>query len=180
MTAGIEPRRMREPVLRRHAHDRAGDWLSGAVVVGPDRARTSDPHRARCGRVDARSMDIDEEGAKKMNRLVLFILLMLFWVFLTWPADPPGPAYLQDLGTGVAVALLVTWIMGGTATEGLARWLEPKRYLWALAYVFVLAAYIVKANVEVAYRVLRPAMPIRPGIVEAEDSPAPSLVPHRT
>ena len=101
-----------------------------------------------------------------MNRLVLFILLMLFWVFLTWPADPPGLAYLQDLGTGVAVALLVTWIVGGTATEGLARWLEPKRYLWALAYVFVLAAYIVKANVEVAYRVLRPSMPIRPGILK--------------
>ncbi len=112
-----------------------------------------------------------------MNRLVLFILLMLFWVLLTWPADPPGLAYLQDVGTGVVVALLVTWIMGGTATEGLARWLQPQRYLWALAYAFVLAAYIVKANVEVAYRVLHPAMPIRPGIVEAEDSPKPSRRP---
>lgn len=103
-----------------------------------------------------------------MNRLVLFILLMLFWVFLTWPADPPGLSYLQDLGTGVAVASLVTWIMGATATEGLARWLEPMRYVWALAYIFVLAAYIVKANVEVAYRVLRPALTIRPGIVKVK------------
>jgi multicomponent Na+:H+ antiporter subunit E len=103
-----------------------------------------------------------------MNRPVLFVLLLLFWVSLTWPADPPGLTYLQDVGTGVVVALLVTWIMGETATEGLARWFEPKRYLWALAYVFVLAAYIAKANVEVAYRVLHPAMPIRPGIVKVK------------
>jgi multicomponent Na+:H+ antiporter subunit E len=101
-----------------------------------------------------------------MNRLVLFILLMLFWVFLTWPADPPGVAYLQDIGTGVVVALLVTWIMGGATAEGLARWLQPHRYLWALAYMFVLAGYIIKANLEVAYRVLRPSMPIRPGILK--------------
>jgi multicomponent Na+:H+ antiporter subunit E len=102
-----------------------------------------------------------------MNRAILFLLLMLCWVMLTWPADPPGPAYLQDVGTGVAVALLVTWIMGGPA-EGIARWLEPTRYLWALAYVFVLSAYIVKANLEVAYRVVHPAMLIRPGIVKVK------------
>ena len=34
--------------------------------------------------------------------------------------------------------------------------------------VFVLAAYVIKANVEVAYRVLHPAMPIRPGIVKVK------------
>lgn len=100
-----------------------------------------------------------------MNRLVLFILLLMFWVMLTWPEDP-GRVYLQDLGTGVVATFLVTWIMGGSTTEGVARWLEPWRYVWALVYLFVLGAYVVKANVEVAYRVLHPAMPIRPGIVK--------------
>ena len=100
-----------------------------------------------------------------MNRLILFILLQTFWVMLTWPGDP-GPAYLQDLGTGVVAAFLVAWIMGRPATQGVARWLEPQRYLWALVYLFVLAAYVVKANIEVAFRVLHPGMPIRPGIVK--------------
>lgn len=100
-----------------------------------------------------------------MNRLVLLILLFLFWVFLSWPAEL-GPAYLQDLVTGVVVALLVTWIMGGSTVEGVARWLQPQRYFWALVYLFVLAAYVVRANVDVAYRALHPAMPIRPGIVK--------------
>jgi multicomponent Na+:H+ antiporter subunit E len=112
-----------------------------------------------------------------MNRLALFILLLLFWIFLTWPAEL-GPAYLQDLGVGAVAALLVTWITGGS-TEGEqtreggsaiiqrdGRWLQPQRYVWAFVYAFVLAAYVIQANFEVAYRVLHPAMPIRPGIVK--------------
>ncbi len=53
-----------------------------------------------------------------MNRLVLFILLLMFWVSLTWPADP-GPPFLQDCGTGVVAALLVTWIMGHRRNRGI-------------------------------------------------------------
>ena len=97
-----------------------------------------------------------------MNRLVLFVLLLLFWVMLTWTAETPGPTYLQDVGVGLAVAVLVTWTMGELPKVRTVRWLEPQRFGWALAYIFVLASYIVKANLEVAYRVLHPAMPIRP------------------
>jgi multicomponent Na+:H+ antiporter subunit E len=100
-----------------------------------------------------------------MNRLVLFVLLLLFWVLLTWPTEL-GAAYLQDLGIGALAAVLVAWLMGGSQVAGAGRWLQPHRYGWALVYVFVLAAYVVKANFEVAYRVLHPAMPIRPGIVK--------------
>jgi multicomponent Na+:H+ antiporter subunit E len=102
-----------------------------------------------------------------MNRLVLFFLLLLFWFLLTWPREL-GPAYLQDLSAGVVVSLLVTWIMGGNSVQGFRHWLQPHRYIWAAIYVFVLAAYVVKANIEVAYRVLHPAMPIRPGIVKVK------------
>jgi multicomponent Na+:H+ antiporter subunit E len=103
-----------------------------------------------------------------MNRLILFILLLSFWVLLTWTAVPPGTAYLQDVGVGLAAALLVTWAMGETAGARVAPWLEPRRYAWGVVYLFVLAAYIVKANLEVAYRVLHPGMPIRPGIVRVK------------
>jgi multicomponent Na+:H+ antiporter subunit E len=101
-----------------------------------------------------------------MNRLVLFISLLLFWVLLTWPAHWPGVTYLQDVGTGAAAALLVTWIMAETEADLDSRWLDPRRYFWALAYLFVLAAYVIKANFDVAYRVVHPAMPIHPGIVK--------------
>jgi len=101
-----------------------------------------------------------------MSRLLLFVLLFGFWVLLTWTPATSGPAWLQEVGVGLAVAALVTWIMGEATSERNYRWLEPRRYGWALVYVFVLAAYIVKANVEVAYRVLHPAMPIRPGLLK--------------
>ena len=103
-----------------------------------------------------------------MNRPILFALLLLFWLLLTWTADLPGPAYLQDVGVGLAVAVVVARIMGEAAGEGAAHWLEPKRYGWALLYFFVLAAYVVQANLDVAYRVFHPAMPIRPGIVKVK------------
>lgn len=101
-----------------------------------------------------------------MNRVVLFVLLFLFWVLLTWTPDTSAPAYLQEIGVGLAMAALVTWIMGAATGEKDVRWFQPKRYGWALVYAFVLAAYVIKANVEVAYRVLHPAMPIRPGLLK--------------
>jgi multicomponent Na+:H+ antiporter subunit E len=99
-----------------------------------------------------------------MNRLLLFILLFSFWILLTWTGSA-GPAYWQEVSVGLAVALLVAWTMGGTPAKRDLRWLQPTRYGWALVYVFVLAGFIVKANLEVAYSILHPRMPIRPGIV---------------
>jgi len=37
-----------------------------------------------------------------------------------------------------------------------------------IVYLFVLSVYVVKANLEVAYRVFHPAMPIRPGILKVK------------
>ena len=101
-----------------------------------------------------------------MNRLALFLALFAFWVLLTWPAELPGAAYWEDLAVGLAAAVLVAWLVGDAAAEGPGRWLQPGRYGWALVYLFVLAAFVVKANLDVAYRVLHPALPIRPGIVK--------------
>ena len=36
-----------------------------------------------------------------MNRQALFMLLLWFWILLTWPHEL-GPAYVQDLGIGTA------------------------------------------------------------------------------
>lgn len=103
-----------------------------------------------------------------MNRPVLFVLLLLFWILLTWRAEGPGPAYPQEIGVGAVVAALAAWLLGRKGAAGAARWLEPRRYVFALAYLFVLGLYVVKANFEVAYRVLHPKLPIAPGIVRVK------------
>mgnify|MGYP005727834687 CR=1 FL=1 len=103
-----------------------------------------------------------------MNRVVLFMLLLAFWLLLTWPDGGPGPAWWQDVAVGVIATLLVTLVVGGRAGENAARWVEPSRWFWAVVYFFVLTGSVVKANLEVACRVLHPQMPIRPGIVKVK------------
>jgi multicomponent Na+:H+ antiporter subunit E len=48
--------------------------------------------------------------------------------------------------------------------SGLPR-ITPKRFLWAVAYVFYLFFEIVKANFDVAARIVKPVIPLNPGIV---------------
>ena len=44
----------------------------------------------------------------------------------------------------------------------------PHRLFWAVLYVPILLWLVVKANLDVAWRVVHPRMPIRPGIVKAK------------
>ena len=90
---------------------------------------------------------------------------MVIWLLLAWPFDGRTDAPGQDVLVGVLVALVVAAAMREVGTQGFHRWLNPFRYAWFVAYLFVLGYYVVKANIDVAIRILHPKMPIRPGIV---------------
>lgn len=96
--------------------------------------------------------------------LVLFLLSFGVWVVVTWAFDPLG------LGLGLVVAFFVTLATRRLELDDAGLLLLPHRLFWALLYVPVLLAYVVRANLDVAYRVLHPALPIRPGIVRAKTS----------
>lgn len=103
-----------------------------------------------------------------VKRLVLFAFVFAFWLLIAWPVAPSdGRLLWGDIAAGLVVAALVALISREIVTQRFARLLEPRRYFWAAVYVFVFAYYVIKANLDVAYRVLHPAMPIRPGIVRA-------------
>ncbi len=98
-----------------------------------------------------------------------FVLLLIVWVLLMWPFDPhTGGVEVQDLLAGVVVAMLAAFLMRAALPEDVGFRIEPMRLVWLVAYAGVLAGYIVKANLDVAYRVLHPQMPIRPGIVKVK------------
>ena len=42
----------------------------------------------------------------------------------------------------------------------------PKALIWGIAYLFVFLVELVKSNLDVAFRVLHPRLPIHPGIVK--------------
>ncbi len=91
----------------------------------------------------------------------LFLFSFLVWLMVTWSFDP------TTLLVGALVAGGVAWLLADVELEEAPLLLLPHRLLWALLYVPMLFFYVVRANLDVAYRVLHPALPIRPGIVRA-------------
>ena len=83
------------------------------------------------------------------------------WIIVTWTFDS------ASLVTGAVVAAGVAWSFRRVEMAEAAVLLDPVRLFWVLAYIPVLLAYIVRSNFDVAYRVLHPALPIRPGITKA-------------
>lgn len=100
-----------------------------------------------------------------MKRLPFILLAFVIWMLIVWPF---GPGWPQHIGVGVLVAIASGLVMRDVQVDALGKWLEPKRYFWLICYMFVLAYYIIKANLDVVYRVLHPDMPIWPGIVRVQ------------
>ncbi len=104
---------------------------------------------------------------KQLARLVLFAAAYLFWLLLVWPVSPyDGQLLWGDIAVGAVAAAVVALVMRDVVSHQFGRLLEPARYFWAAVYLVVFGYYVVKANLDVAYRVLHPSMPIRPGIVK--------------
>ena len=88
-----------------------------------------------------------------------FLLWLLVWSMLSWP-----PA-VSHLALGALVSAFVVFMTNDFFGNAAGKSLRPGRVLWFLWYAGVFSWECLKANVDVAYRVLHPRMPIRPGTV---------------
>jgi multicomponent Na+:H+ antiporter subunit E len=100
-----------------------------------------------------------------MRRLVYFVLAFAVWVLLAWPFVE-GNVDLQVVVAGLIASLIVAVLFHEILPKEHHVFLSPVRVFWFLMYVPVFLYYLVRANVDVLYRVVHPAMPIRPGIVK--------------
>jgi multicomponent Na+:H+ antiporter subunit E len=105
-----------------------------------------------------------------MRPYATFLLGFALWIALAWPFRMDGTPIIPDLLVGVPVSLLATWVMRERDPERLGVRFRLARLGWALVYVFEFVGAVIRANLDVAYRVLHPAMPIRPGIVRVHTS----------
>lgn len=97
--------------------------------------------------------------ARVKSTAYLFVISLLVWLGLT------SSLRLQEVLVGVGICVVLSlWLGEQYSRLGLPP-LGAKRLLFLFAYLVVLAFEIVRANFDVAYRVLHPAMPIRPGVV---------------
>mgnify|MGYP001104138293 CR=1 FL=1 len=97
-----------------------------------------------------------------------FIWLLVFsfvlWLALSSKLDWP------ELITGGVVCLIVSIFAVHIYSKLDLPPLSIKRILFFLVYTIVLFWEIIKANFDVAYRILHPKMPIKPGIVVIKTS----------
>ena len=96
------------------------------------------------------------------SQIILFLLALLIWSFLTWPPD------YQHLLIGVLVSGLVSFMTGDMFVKRPHTFKRLSRYLWFLYYIPLFIWECIKANVDVAYRVVHPDLPINPGIVKVK------------
>ena len=97
-----------------------------------------------------------------MRTLALFILTFLFWMLLTLDLS------LANLVAGAVAALITSLLFAKYFFEKVVKFIQPLRYFWLVVYLFIFTWECIKANFDVAYRVLHPAMPIKPGIVKVK------------
>ena len=99
-----------------------------------------------------------------MKRIAMFVTALAIWLLLTWSLAE------QNVIVGVIVCVFVTLVFGSLFPGQTVQMLNPRRYLWFLYYLPVFLWHVFKANLDVAYRVLHPDVPIRPGIVKVKTS----------
>ena len=101
-----------------------------------------------------------------MRKMTLTIFSFILWFLLVWPFDPVTKAPdVQSIVIGAVVALFVGLLFGDRLpAAGVGSFF--RRFAWLLVYIPVFTWALVVANLDVAYRVIHHAMPIRPGIVK--------------
>lgn len=97
-----------------------------------------------------------------MNRCIFFIVAFILWLLLTWTLN------WQWLLVGILVAFVVACVFGNLFIKESRKFFQFKRFFWFLVYIPIFLWECIKANFDVAYRVLHPKMPIRPGIVKVK------------
>ena len=98
------------------------------------------------------------------SRIILFILSFFVWTLLSWPPD------WQHLVVGLFVAALVAVLTGDMFVKRPHHFKHIKRYLWFMYYMPIFLWEVFKANIDVAFRVSHPDIPIHPGIVKVKTS----------
>ena len=102
-----------------------------------------------------------------IERLVLFLASFVFWLCLAWPISPLDGSWLPgDIMAGLFVSAFVALVMREMIRANLVRLLNPRSWFWLFVFQFVYAYYIVKGGLDVAYHVMHPEVPIKPGIVK--------------
>jgi len=98
-------------------------------------------------------------GEKVKGFAWLLMLSFILWLGLSSKLEVP------ELITGGVICLIVSFFAAHIYSRLGLPPLSIKRISFSFVYIIVLFWEVIKANFDVAYRVIHPKMPIKPGIV---------------
>lgn len=99
------------------------------------------------------------------SRITMFLVGFTVWCLLNWVPD------VQNLVAGAIVAALVSAVMGSLLVTRPHLRRNFSRFAYFVThYIPVFLWELLKANLDVAYRVVHPRLPINPGIVKIRTS----------
>ena len=93
-------------------------------------------------------------------KFVIFVACLLTWLVLTWSLN------IFSMIAGIAVSIFVAFMISDMFVKKIFA--KGKTVLWFLYYIPMFLWECVKANLDVAYRVIHPGLPINPGIVKVK------------
>ena len=100
---------------------------------------------------------------KKVKSFVfLFLFLMIFWAIFSYPLNT------QEILFGTVVSFLISLLFFWKAEIFSEIRLNPKAILYSIIFIFVFLFELLKSNLDVAFRVIDPRLPINPGIVKVK------------
>ena len=94
------------------------------------------------------------------SKIVLFIFCMLIWIGINWPLD----AYW--FWAGVIASMSVAMVIGNIFVHRPHIVVHAKRYVWIGYYLLVLLVEVIRANIDIIYRVSLINIPLNPGILK--------------
>ena len=101
---------------------------------------------------------------KVKNILVTFFILTLIWILLN------NNLTIEIIVIGASISLFVTLLLCRKCNVFDDIKITPKSFIFTILYLFVFIIELVKSNIDVAIRVLKPSLPINPGIVKVQTS----------
>jgi multicomponent Na+:H+ antiporter subunit E len=99
---------------------------------------------------------------KIKNQLAIFFVLMIIWILINNSFE------IEIIGVGIILSLILAFIFG-RRTDVLDEFkFTPKAFFYTGVYLLVFFWDLVKSNIHVALIVLKPSLPINPGIVKTK------------
>jgi multicomponent Na+:H+ antiporter subunit E len=99
---------------------------------------------------------------KFKNGLVLLLVLLVFWVLIN------NSFQAEILLPGIIISLVIAIIGAQKLRIFNGLKLTPKALVFTLVYIIVFLKELIVSNIDVAFRVVSPKLPINPGIVQAK------------